>query len=74
MSCDSSETVWKLFGDFVEILLTLFRFTKTLSLPSLLSLLILLSLIHETLQGLLFIVNLISEYNSDLSLLTLERL
>ena len=74
MSCDSSETVWKLFGDFVEILLTLFRFTKTLSLPSLLSLLILLSLIHETLQGLLFIVNLIFEYNSDLSLLTLERL
>ena len=74
MSCDSSETVWKLFGDFVEILLTLFRFTKTLSLPSLLSLLILVSLIHETLQGLLFIVNLISEYNSDLSLLTLERL
>ena len=74
MSCDSSETVWKLFGDFVEILLTLLRFTKTLILPSLLSLLILLSLIHETLQGLLFIVNLISEYNSDLSLLTLERL
>ena len=62
-------TVRKLFGGFVEILLTLFRFTKTEPIES-----TYFAKFHETLQRLLFIVNLISEYDSNLSLLALERL